>query len=103
MQEWYDFEREAINQLRQHFRSIIVQVLEWPSFGLPVAWSVEERGGRSANTVRLAGPWPPEFRIAQSARGRQAVPFRVVHGADKDLRQSAPRLREAAIKLRGLQ
>jgi hypothetical protein len=47
MQEWYDFEREAINQLRQHFRSIIVQVLEWPSFGLPAAWSVEERGDRS--------------------------------------------------------
>jgi hypothetical protein len=47
MQEWYDFEREAINQLRQHFRSIIVQVLEWPSFGLPAAWSVEDRGWRS--------------------------------------------------------
>ncbi|HEU0183769.1 MAG TPA: hypothetical protein VFS27_00540 [Blastocatellia bacterium] len=37
MQEWDDFEREAINQLRQHFRSIIFQVLEWPSFGLPAA------------------------------------------------------------------
>src|SRR5262249_61181411 len=47
MQEWYDFEREAINQLRQHFRSIIVQVLKWPSFGSPAAWSIEERGGRS--------------------------------------------------------
>jgi len=47
MQEWIDFEREAINQLRQHFRSIIVQVLDWPSFGSPAAWSVEERGGRS--------------------------------------------------------
>jgi hypothetical protein len=22
MRDWYDFEREAINQLRQHFRSI---------------------------------------------------------------------------------
>ena len=46
MREWYDFQQEAINQLRQHFRSIIVQVLDWPSFGLPAAWSVEERGGR---------------------------------------------------------
>src|SRR5262249_42787795 len=45
--EWYDFEREAINQLRQHIRSIIVQILDWPSFGLPAAWSVEERGGWS--------------------------------------------------------
>lgn len=47
MQEWFDFEREAINQLRQHFRSIHVQILDWPSFGSPVAWSVEERGGRA--------------------------------------------------------
>jgi hypothetical protein len=47
MQEWFDFEQEAINQLRQRFRSILVQVLDLPSFGSPAAWSVEERGGRS--------------------------------------------------------
>jgi hypothetical protein len=47
MKEWFDFEREAINQLRQRFRSILVQVLDWPSFGSPAAWSVEEHGGRS--------------------------------------------------------
>jgi hypothetical protein len=100
MQDWRDFQLEAINQLRQSFRSIHVQVLDWPMLGSPAAWSVEERRGRSHGNLysctyevwshhqdykRL---WDPLERVRYLNRlGKPTITRRVVDAVpDEDVR-----------------
>jgi hypothetical protein len=45
-EDWYRFEQEAFNELRQLNDPPLVQVLSWPSFERPATWNIEAKSGR---------------------------------------------------------